>query len=58
VIRYEDLDRDPVGVTRAILVFLELELPADANISADNRRLTENLNARWIEQYRAIIADH
>ena len=52
-IRYEDLDRDPVSVTRDILDFLGLELPPGHKMQVRHRRLADELNARWIERYRA-----
>jgi trehalose 2-sulfotransferase len=52
-VRYEDLDADPVGVTRDILDFLGIELPPGREISARHRRLADELNAEWIERYRA-----
>jgi trehalose 2-sulfotransferase len=53
---YEDLDADPVGVTRGILGFLGLELPLGREISAGHTRLADELNAEWIERYRVRMA--
>ena len=50
---YEDLDADPVGVAGEILGFLGLELPPGQLIHARNRRLADELNARWMNRYRA-----
>lgn len=52
LVRYEDLDADPVGTTREILDFLGLELPPGRLIETRNRRLADALNARWIDRYR------
>lgn len=50
-VRYEDLDADPVGVTRGILDFLGLELPAGRAIVAQHRRQADALNDEWIRRY-------
>jgi LPS sulfotransferase NodH len=50
---YEELDADPAGVTRGILDFLGLELPAGRQIVVQHRRLADHLNAQWIARYRA-----
>jgi LPS sulfotransferase NodH len=50
---YEDLDADPVGVTRGVLDFLGLELPAGREIVVRHRRLADQLSTRWISRYRA-----
>jgi LPS sulfotransferase NodH len=50
---YEDLDADPVAVTRAVLAFLGLELPPGVRIQARHRRLADERNTEWIERYRA-----
>jgi trehalose 2-sulfotransferase len=55
-VRYEDLDADPVGVTRGVLGFLGLELPPGREISAGHTRLADELNAEWIERYRVRMA--
>lgn len=52
MVRYEDLDADPVGVAREVLAFLGLELPAGRLIKTRNRRLADELSARWIDRYR------
>ena len=56
VVRYEDLDADPVGTAREVLDFLGLELPSGRPIETRNRRLADELNARWIDRYRAEAA--
>ena len=48
--RYEDLDADPVGVVREVLDFLGLELPRGRPIETRQRRLADELNARWIDR--------
>ena len=50
---YEDLDADPVGITRGVLDFLGLELPGTAEIVVQHRRLADHLSAQWINRYRA-----
>lgn len=56
-VRYEDLDADPVGVTRGILDSLGLELPRGQKIRARHRPLGDELNAEWIDRYRAAEPD-
>ncbi len=56
LVRYEDLHSDPVGETRAILDFLGLEPPPGVEIVARHRRMADDLNARWIDRYRAEMA--
>lgn len=53
MVRYEDLDADNVGVAREVLDFLGLKLTPGRLIKARNRRLADEVNARWIERYRA-----
>lgn len=50
---YEELAAGPVAVTRGILHFLGIELPACRDIVAQHRRLADAVNTRWIDQYRA-----
>ena len=57
LVRYEDLDADPVGVTCGILDFLQLELPPGRKIQTRHRRLADDLNAQWIDRYRAEQAE-
>lgn len=52
-VRYEDLDADPVGVAGEVLDFLGLELPPGRPIETRHRRLADELNAYWIDRYRA-----
>lgn len=56
-VRYEELDADPVGVTRGVLDYLGLELPAGRAIVARHMRLADELNAQWIDRYRAEALD-
>lgn len=53
MVRYEDLDADPVGAAREILDFLGLKLPPGRRIRTRHRRLADELNAQWIDRYRA-----
>lgn len=50
-VTYGDLDRDPVGVTRRVLDFLGLELPPGRTVQVRHRRLSDRLNAEWVERY-------
>ena len=52
-VRYEDLDRDPMGTTRAVLDSLGIALPPGRAIEVRHRRLADELNAEWIDRYRA-----
>ena len=56
-VRYEDLDADPVGIAREILDFLGLKLPSGHLIKTRHRRLADELNAQWIDRYRAECMD-
>jgi LPS sulfotransferase NodH len=49
---YEDVESDPVGVTRGILSFLGLELPPGGEIASRHVRLRDPLSAEWISRYR------
>ena len=53
IVRYEDLDADPVGIACEVLDFLGLKLPSGRQIKARHRRLADALNAEWIDRYRA-----
>jgi trehalose 2-sulfotransferase len=53
-VRYEELAVDPVGVAHSVLGFLGLELPPGREITVRHRRLSDELNAAWIAQYRAL----
>ena len=57
VVRYEDLDADPVGVACEVLNFLGLKLPPGRLIKARNRRLADELNGQWIDRYRAELTE-
>jgi LPS sulfotransferase NodH len=52
-VTYEDLDRDPVGVTRSVLDFLDLELPQRGLVQVRNRRQADRLSAEWIKRHRS-----
>ena len=56
-VRYEELDADPVGVAGEILDFLGLKLPPGRQINTHNRRLADELNAEWIDRYRAELTE-
>lgn len=57
IVRYEDLDADPVGVACEVLDFLGLKLPPGRLIKTRNRRLADEHNARWIDRYRAELTE-
>ena len=52
VVRYEDLDADPVGIARGVLGFLGLRLPPGRQIVVQHRRLADELSAQWAGRYR------
>ncbi len=53
---YEELIADKVGVTRGVLDFLGLGIPADRAIASAHRRQADELNNDWITRYRATAA--
>ncbi len=55
-VEYEELEADPVGVTRDVLKFLKLELPSKRHILVRNRGLADDLNAEWIARYQTEMA--
>jgi LPS sulfotransferase NodH len=57
MVRYEDLDADPVGVACKILDFLGLKLPPGRLIKTRQRRLADELNTQWIDRYRAELTE-
>ena len=57
MVRYEDLDADPVGVACEILDFLGLKLPTGRLIKTRQRRLADELNTQWIARYLAELAE-
>lgn len=52
LVQYEELDTAPVRITRGILDYLGLQLPADRQIVVQHKRLADELNVRWIDAYR------
>lgn len=54
VLKYEDLDSDPVGTTCALLKFLGLQAPTGVAITAPNVRLADEVTIEWMERYRAM----
>jgi LPS sulfotransferase NodH len=52
LVQYEDLDADPLRIARGVLGFLGLAPPAGSGIAVRHRRLADEVNARWIEDYR------
>ena len=57
IVRYEDLDAEPVDVACEILDFLGLRLPPECLIKTRQRRLADELNAQWIDRYRAVLTE-
>jgi LPS sulfotransferase NodH len=55
-VQYEDLEADPAGLTLDVLDFLGLNLPPERKILAQHQRLADEINARWIQRYRAELA--
>jgi LPS sulfotransferase NodH len=53
LVRYEDLDADLAGITRGILDFLELDLPAGREIRQRHQRQADGLTVEWLQRYRA-----
>jgi LPS sulfotransferase NodH len=51
-VAYEDLAADPVGVARAVLDYLGLELPPDRSIEVRHRRQADQLNEDWITRFK------
>lgn len=51
-ISYENLCQDPTGEVRKILDFLALDLPPHNALKAKNMKMSDNLNASWIERYK------
>lgn len=49
---YEDLTAEMLSVTRGVLDFLGLDLPAGRAITSDHRRQADEVNAEWIARYR------
>lgn len=56
IVRYEDLDAEPVGAALEVLDFLGLKLPSGCLVKAGHRRLADELNAQWIDRYRAELS--
>jgi LPS sulfotransferase NodH len=52
-VRYEALAADPVAVTRGVLDFLGLHLPAGQAVVPRHRRQADDLNEQWAARYRA-----
>ena len=57
IVRYRDLDADPVGIACEVLDFLGLKLPPGRLIKTRNTRLADELNAQWIDRYRAELTE-
>jgi LPS sulfotransferase NodH len=57
LVRYENLDGDPVTITRGVLDFLGLEMPAGREFVVQHRRLADELSTQWIDRYRLQAAE-
>jgi LPS sulfotransferase NodH len=55
-VTYEQLVADPPGVVGGVLAFLGLAHSGTPAIEPDHRRQADDLNADWIERYRASSA--
>ena len=55
-ILYEDLDADPVGVTRQVLDFLGVSVPDSVEIASRVERQADGTNATWIARYCELAA--
>jgi trehalose 2-sulfotransferase len=51
------LNKPSIRSARGVLDFLGLGLPADREIVAQHRRLADQLNAQWINRYRAEVLE-
>ena len=51
-VRYEDLNRDPVGEARDVLQRLGIDVPAATALEVRDRRLRDEVNDDWIARYR------
>ena len=54
VVKYEDLDGDPVVTTRSLMRFLGLRIPAGLKIVAPNKRMADEVTIEWMARYRAM----
>jgi trehalose 2-sulfotransferase len=52
LVRYEELDAEPVRVAAGVVGFLGLTLPAGHEITVRHKRLADDVNAQWIGAYR------
>jgi len=52
-VRYEELAVDPVGTSRRILDFLDLEVPSGRELAMQHRRLADELSGQWIARYHS-----
>jgi trehalose 2-sulfotransferase len=57
-INYEELSADPIGSTKRVLEFLELELPHHKQLQAANQRLADETTTQWIEQFNKCLQNH
>ena len=55
-VRYEELEADMSAVTRGILDFLGLELPAGRSIVPQHQRQADELNRQWVARYSTSAA--
>jgi LPS sulfotransferase NodH len=53
-VSYEEIVADMAGVTRRVLAFLGIDLPADASIEPGKKRQADALNEEWLRRYREL----
>lgn len=52
-VTYEQVAADPLAVAHQVLDFLGLELPAGRQLVVGHRRQADQINAEWIDRFRA-----
>jgi LPS sulfotransferase NodH len=53
-VRYEELAAEPVRIARDVLGFLGLDLPGRREMAVRHRRLADELNAQWLDNYNVL----
>lgn len=52
-VQYEDLDANPIDVTRDILDFLKIKLLPEHQIQVRNQRMADDISKQWIDRYQS-----
>ncbi len=52
-VTYEELAADPRSVAHQVLDFLDLQVPAGQQLSVGHRRQADQINAQWIDRFKA-----